>query len=77
MRKKSPKVISFIRYSGSAKIRPKSTRQSDAPSGSEISPRNPSSRNVAEMPSTVSAPNHVAKTIASTTAIGRCRPAVT
>ncbi len=65
-----------MRYSGRAKRRPNSTRQAEAPSGSEIRPWKPSSRKVAEMPSTVSAPNQVANTIASTTIIGRLRPAV-
>ena len=39
-------------------------KHAEAPIGSEASPDRPSSRKVAEIPNTVSAPNQVAKTIA-------------
>ena len=51
-------------------------RQAAAPNGSEASPMSPSSKNVAEMPRTVSAPNHVAKTMAKTIKNGRFLPAL-
>ena len=51
-------------------------RQAAAPNGSEASPMSPSSKNVAEIPRTVSAPNHVAKTIAKTIRNGRFLPAL-
>jgi hypothetical protein len=50
-------------------------RHKEAPNGSEASPASPSSMKVAGMPSTVSAPNQVAKTMATTIQIGSCRPA--
>ena len=52
------------------------TRQAAAPNGSEASPMSPSSKKVAEIPRTVSAPNHVAKTIAKTIRNGRFLPAL-
>ena len=75
-RKKSPSVISFMRYSGRAKNSPNRISASEAPKGSEIVPPRFSSRKVAGMPNTVSAPNQVANTMAITTIIGRERPAV-
>ena len=74
--KKSPNVSKFMRYRGRAKIKPKITKQMDAPKGSEINPRKPPSKNVAEIPRTVSAPNQVANTMASTMGKGKLRPAV-
>jgi len=65
-----------MRYSGRAKNRPNRISASEAPNGSEIVPPRFSSRKVAGMPSTVSAPNQVANTIATTTIIGSARPAV-
>ena len=45
------------------------------PNGSATIPRNSSLTNVAEMPNTVSAPNHVAKTVAVTIGSGKLLPA--
>ena len=47
------------------------------PNGSATTPFRPSFRNLAGMPSTVSEPNHVAKTVATMKASGRWRPATT
>ena len=50
-------------------------RQREAPKGSATTPPRPSLTKVAETPSTASAPNQVAKTVAVTTGRGRLRPA--
>ena len=68
-------VSNLRRYSGIAKNRPTSTRHNDEPKGSATTPCRPSFRKVAGMPSTVSEPNQVAKTVAVTTTIGIERPA--
>ncbi len=65
-----------MRYSGRAKNRPNRISANEAPKGSEMVAPRFSSRKVAGMPSTVSAPNQVANTMAMTTVIGSERPAV-
>ena len=59
-------VRRFIRYKGAAKKRPTRIRHIEEPKGSETTPFIPSLRKVAGMPSTVSEPNQVAKTVAVT-----------
>ncbi len=64
-----------MRKKGRANTTPTSTRQATAAKGSATRPRSPSFRNVAGMPSTVSAPNQVANTVAVTTGAPKRRPA--
>ena len=62
------------RKSGRANTSPMSTRHATAENGSATSPRIPSFMKVAGMPSTVSAPNQVANTVATTMGVPKRRP---
>src|ERR1044071_6621561 len=64
-------VRRFSRYRRPAKNNPARIKHRLDPKGSATTPRKPSLTNVAEMPSTVSAPNHVAKTAAGDREIRR------
>ena len=65
-----------MRYRRVAKNSPTNTRHIDEPNGSSTTLLRPPATNLALMPSTVSAPNQVAKVVVMIIASGRLRPAM-
>ena len=69
-------VNSVILYSLAAKNRPTKIKHMPAPNGSSTTVFKPPLTNLAGMPSTVSAPNQVAKVVVTIITSGRWRPAM-
>ena len=65
-----------MRYNLPAKNKPTKIKQLPAPNGSSTTPFKPLFTNLAGIPKTVSAPNHVAKVVVTIMASGKCLPAM-